>query len=173
MKQALPFFLSFFFFLLLLLFLLFFVCFFVNFSLLLTLPDATPVFVQLGKDTVIKMYRNMTLLRTMDRIVNKFQQEGRISFYLTNSGEEGTQMGSAAALDPRDLIMPQYREAGMNASFYFIFRQMMVQLIGRCSHIRNSIYMYSHTNHRTGQIRSFVCSCVEESCIDSSGYVRT
>ena len=151
------------------------VCLFVKFSLLPTLPDAVPVFVQLDKDTVIKMYRNMTLLRTMDRIVNKFQQEGRISFYLTNSGEEGTQMGSAAALDPRDLIMPQYREAGMNASFYFIFRQMMVQLIGRCSHIRNSIYryMYSHTKHRTGQIHSFACSCVEESYIDSSGYVRT
>ena len=36
----------------------------------------------------------------------------RISFYMTNYGEEGTHMGSAAALDPKDFIYGQYRESG-------------------------------------------------------------
>ena len=37
---------------------------------------------------------------------------GRISFYMTNYGEEGTHIGSAAACDPGDLVFGQYREAG-------------------------------------------------------------
>lgn len=38
--------------------------------------------------------------------------QGRISFYMTNYGEEGTHVGSAAALDNTDLVFGQYREAG-------------------------------------------------------------
>ena len=38
--------------------------------------------------------------------------QGRISFYMTNYGEEGTHIGSAAALEPSDLVFGQYREAG-------------------------------------------------------------
>lgn len=41
-----------------------------------------------------------------------FLLQGRISFYMTNYGEEGTHIGSAAALDPSDLVFGQYREAG-------------------------------------------------------------
>lgn len=33
---------------------------------------------------------------------------------MTNYGEEGTHIGSAAALDPSDLVFGQYREAGKN-----------------------------------------------------------
>lgn len=41
-----------------------------------------------------------------------FVFKGRISFYMTNYGEEGTHIGSAAALEPTDLVFGQYREAG-------------------------------------------------------------
>lgn len=34
---------------------------------------------------------------------------------MTNYGEEGTHVGSAAALDSTDLVFGQYREAGMSA----------------------------------------------------------
>ena len=34
---------------------------------------------------------------------------------MTNYGEEGTHVGSAAALDNTDLVFGQYREAGMSA----------------------------------------------------------
>lgn len=59
-----------------------------------------------------KMYHDMTLLNTMDRVLYESQRQGRISFYMTNYGEEGTHVGSAAALDSKDLIFGQYREAG-------------------------------------------------------------
>lgn len=45
------------------------------------------------------MYKNMTLLNILDRIMYDAQRQGRISFYMTNFGEEGAQMGSANALD--------------------------------------------------------------------------
>lgn len=39
--------------------------------------------------------------------------QGRISFYMTNYGEEGTHIGSAAALKSQDTVYAQYREAGV------------------------------------------------------------
>lgn len=67
---------------------------------------------QLGEETITKLYKGMTLLNTMDRILYESQRQGRISFYMTSFGEEGTHFGSAAALDPQDMIFGQYREAG-------------------------------------------------------------
>ena len=49
----------------------------------------------------------------MDRILYDAQRQGRISFYMTNYGEEAAQIGSVAALRPDDLIYAQYREAGV------------------------------------------------------------
>lgn len=40
-------------------------------------------------------------------------RQGRISFYMTNFGEEATHIGSAAALNSEDLVYGQYREAGV------------------------------------------------------------
>lgn len=65
----------------------------------------------------------MTQLNTMDRILYESQRQGRISFYMTNYGEEGTHIGSAAALDPKDMIFGQYREAGiLENQLLFIFK---------------------------------------------------
>ncbi|XP_051631605.1 2-oxoisovalerate dehydrogenase subunit alpha, mitochondrial-like isoform X2 [Manacus candei] len=68
---------------------------------------------QLPQEQVLKLYKTMTLLNTMDRILYESQRQGRISFYMTNYGEEGTHVGSAAALEPSDLVFGQYREAGV------------------------------------------------------------
>lgn len=73
-------------------------------------PEQDP---QLSKDMVQKMYRTMTLLNTMDKILYESQRQGRISFYMTNYGEEGVHIGSASALNDKDLIFAQYREAGV------------------------------------------------------------
>lgn len=68
---------------------------------------------KLGQELITNLYKGMTLLNTMDRILYESQRQGRISFYMTSFGEEGTHFGSAAALDPQDLIYGQYREAGV------------------------------------------------------------
>ncbi|KAJ6634129.1 2-oxoisovalerate dehydrogenase subunit alpha, mitochondrial [Pseudolycoriella hygida] len=67
----------------------------------------------LSKEIVTKMFRDMVLLNTMDKILYESQRQGRISFYMTNSGEEASHVGSAAALSNNDLVYAQYREAGV------------------------------------------------------------
>lgn len=55
-------------------------------------------------------------------------RQGRISFYMTNYGEEGIHVGSAAALSSKDMVFAQYREAGV-----FLYRGMTVtELINQC-----------------------------------------
>ncbi len=76
------------------------------------------------------MYKSMTLLNTMDRILYESQRQGRISFYMTNYGEEGTHIGSAAALTPEDLVYGQYREAGILMWRGFPLDQFMNQCYG-------------------------------------------
>jgi 2-oxoisovalerate dehydrogenase E1 component alpha subunit len=68
---------------------------------------------QVGKDEAQKMYKTMLTLNIMDAILYDAQRQGRISFYMTNFGEEATHIGSAAVLDPEDVIFAQYREAGV------------------------------------------------------------
>jgi hypothetical protein len=46
----------------------------------------------------------MLTLNTMDNILYDVQRQGRISFYMTNYGEEASHLGSAAALKPTDTI---------------------------------------------------------------------
>lgn len=87
---------------------------------------------------VLKMYQCMTLLNTMDRILYESQRQGRISFYMTNYGEEGTHIGSASALDDRDLVFGQYREVGKQdrslwASFLLCTADQIVYVLCTCS----------------------------------------
>jgi len=66
----------------------------------------------MDKDLTLRIYECMVKLRIMDNIFYEAQRQGRISFYMTSFGEEGSIVGSAAALDPLDAIFSQYREQG-------------------------------------------------------------
>jgi 2-oxoisovalerate dehydrogenase E1 component alpha subunit len=71
------------------------------------------------------MYKDMTLLNVLDKILYESQRQGRISFYMTNYGEEATHIGSAAALNAKDLVYGQYREAGrFKMIAFFMFKQI-------------------------------------------------
>jgi TPP-dependent pyruvate/acetoin dehydrogenase alpha subunit len=62
-------------------------------------------------------WKGMTILNSMDRVLYESQRQGRISFYMTNYGEEGTHFGSAAAINDDDLVFGQYREAGLTMTY--------------------------------------------------------
>ncbi|KAF0979011.1 hypothetical protein FDP41_002081 [Naegleria fowleri] len=64
-------------------------------------------------EQVVDLYKTMIRLETMDDILYNAQRQGRVSFYMTNYGEEALQVGSASALSPEDMIFAQYREAGV------------------------------------------------------------
>ena len=56
----------------------------------------------------------MVFLRKFDTVMYEAQRQGRISFYMPNHGETAAQLGSAVALNDKDLVFAQYREAGNN-----------------------------------------------------------
>ncbi|GAB3016988.1 thiamine pyrophosphate-dependent dehydrogenase E1 component subunit alpha [Bowmanella dokdonensis] len=66
----------------------------------------------LDKEQVLKIYQTMRFVRVLDERMVAAQRQGRISFYLASTGEEAASTASAAALEPQDMIMSQYREQG-------------------------------------------------------------
>jgi len=68
---------------------------------------------EIDQNTAYKILRYMIRLRQMDRIFFDAQRQGQMPFYATSEGEEGLQMGSAAALDEKDMVFGQYREPGI------------------------------------------------------------
>lgn len=67
---------------------------------------------QIPDDQLLKMYDTMVTINEADVVYNAAQRQSRISFYMTQLGEEASGIGTAAALNDNDLIFPQYREAG-------------------------------------------------------------
>jgi 2-oxoisovalerate dehydrogenase E1 component alpha subunit len=67
----------------------------------------------LDQELSIKMYSKICRVEAMDDIFFNAQRQGRLTFYVTNSGEEAMQIGSAAALKDSDTIFAQYREVGV------------------------------------------------------------
>ncbi|MEJ6744632.1 MAG: thiamine pyrophosphate-dependent dehydrogenase E1 component subunit alpha, partial [Porticoccaceae bacterium] len=57
-----------------------------------------------------KIYGDMIYIRTLDERMVRAQRQGRLSFYLTCTGEEASVAGTVAAFKPNDMIMSQYRE---------------------------------------------------------------
>uniref|UniRef100_A0A0K0CW69 2-oxoisovalerate dehydrogenase subunit alpha n=1 Tax=Angiostrongylus cantonensis TaxID=6313 RepID=A0A0K0CW69_ANGCA len=99
---------------------------------------------KLDKETSLKMYHDMTLLNVMDRILYDSQRQGRISFYMTNFGEEGTHIGSAAAVLDKDLVYGQYREVGVLMWRNFPLENLMHQCYGNCKDIGKGRQMPVH-----------------------------
>ena len=99
---------------------------------------------KLDELTLVKMYQKMTLLNYMDRILYESQRQGRISFYMTHFGEEGTLIGSAAGVDDKDLAYVQYREAGLLMWRGFTLDQFMNQCYGNLEDIGKGKQMPLH-----------------------------
>ncbi|CAA16329.2 2-oxoisovalerate dehydrogenase subunit alpha, mitochondrial [Caenorhabditis elegans] len=96
------------------------------------------------EQTSLKMYKTMTQLNIMDRILYDSQRQGRISFYMTSFGEEGNHVGSAAALEPQDLIYGQYREAGVLLWRGYTMENFMNQCYGNADDLGKGRQMPMH-----------------------------
>ncbi|KAJ2082747.1 hypothetical protein H4R24_001343 [Coemansia sp. RSA 988] len=81
---------------------------------------------QMTREEAREIYQNMLTLNAMDQILYEAQRQGRISFYMTSFGEEAL-LGTAAALDPKDMVFGQYREAGVLLQRGFTLTQFMNQ----------------------------------------------
>ena len=84
----------------------------------------------------------------MDRILYDAQRQGRISFYMTNYGEEAAQIGSIAALRPDDLVYAQYREAGVIMYRGYSLQNVCDQCCGNADDIGKGRQMPVHYGSR-------------------------
>ena len=87
-------------------------------------------FDDIPKDICLKMFKTMVLTRNYDARFNMAQREGKISFYMTSTGEEAAVIGSVAALSNEDVIYPQYRESGVFAYRGVTVQELANQLAG-------------------------------------------
>ena len=85
---------------------------------------------QMKDEEMLKIYDSMVTMNEADNVYNAAQRQSRISFYMTQLGEEASGIGSAAALKDHDLLFPQYREAGAFLWRCFSIQQMAHQLTG-------------------------------------------
>ncbi len=89
-------------------------------------PDAVPP--DLKQELALKIYDTFLFIRALDERMLASQRQGRISFYMTETGEEAADIGSTAALADDDMIMAQYREQGALAFRGFTPDQFMNQI---------------------------------------------
>ena len=82
----------------------------------------------LSKEKALKIHDTFLFIRALDERMLASQRQGRISFYMTEIGEEAADICSAAALKPEDTIFAQYREQGALAYRGFSVDQFMNQI---------------------------------------------
>jgi len=82
----------------------------------------------IDKDLALKIYNTLAFHRVLDERMVASQRQGRLSFYMTALGEEAASVGGAAALQPQDMIMTQYREQGVLMFRGFSLENFMNQL---------------------------------------------
>ena len=104
--------------------------------------------------TLLRMYRSMLLTNALDSIFYDAQRQGRISFYMTNYGEEAAQVGSAAALREDDEVFGQYREAGVFMWRGFTLQQFAHQCFSNTHDLGKGRQMPVHYGSRELHIQT-------------------
>uniref|UniRef100_A0A915Q034 2-oxoisovalerate dehydrogenase subunit alpha n=1 Tax=Setaria digitata TaxID=48799 RepID=A0A915Q034_9BILA len=108
------------------------------------ISEFTDKYLSHRKEIAVKMYQDMVAVHHMDKVLYDSQRQGRISFYLTSTGEEAVQIGSAAGLHDNDLIYGQYRETGSLLYRGFPMENFMHQCYGNAKDIGGGKQMPIH-----------------------------
>jgi pyruvate dehydrogenase E1 component alpha subunit/2-oxoisovalerate dehydrogenase E1 component alpha subunit len=87
----------------------------------------------IDRELALRMYRGMLRIRITDERMLALQRQGRIGFYGEARGQEAAIVGSAAALDRGDWIVPALREAGAGLYLGMPLRQYVAQLFGNAN----------------------------------------
>ncbi|MQA16397.1 MAG: pyruvate dehydrogenase (acetyl-transferring) E1 component subunit alpha [Pseudonocardiaceae bacterium] len=73
-------------------------------------PDFT---LDVGAEELKSLYRDMTLVRRVDREANALQRQGQLGIWVPLLGQEAAQIGAGRAMAPQDMAFPSYREHGI------------------------------------------------------------
>jgi pyruvate dehydrogenase E1 component alpha subunit len=95
-------------------------------------------------DTLLRLYREMVRLRTLDERMMTLQRQGRVGFYGACTGQEAATLASAIALEPGDWIFPALRESGAMLLRGFPMVPYLCQVFGNSGDESKGRQMPSH-----------------------------
>jgi pyruvate dehydrogenase E1 component alpha subunit/2-oxoisovalerate dehydrogenase E1 component alpha subunit len=94
------------------------------------------------------LHRGMLTIRIMDERLLALQRQGRIGFYGEARGQEAAVVGSAAATEPADWLVPALREAGAGIYRGMPLAVYVAQIFGNAEDISKGRQMPCHPCHR-------------------------
>jgi pyruvate dehydrogenase E1 component alpha subunit/2-oxoisovalerate dehydrogenase E1 component alpha subunit len=96
------------------------------------------------RETLLRLYREMVRLRTLDERMMTLQRQGRVGFYGACTGQEAATLASAIALEPKDWIFPALREGGAMLLRGFPLVPYLCQVFGNSGDETKGRQMPSH-----------------------------
>jgi pyruvate dehydrogenase E1 component alpha subunit len=67
---------------------------------------------KLSDDGMLKLYKDMLFVRTLDHMIVSYQRQGRVYTYPPNYGQEAIGVAAGAVLRHEDWLVPAFRELG-------------------------------------------------------------
>ncbi len=114
--------------------------------------DGTPVdeaaLAGLTPEHARNLFEGMLRIRVTDARMTGLQRQGRISFYGEASGQEAAVVGSAAASEPEDWIVPALREAGVGLYRGMTLDSYIAQIFGNAEDPTKGRQMPCHPSDR-------------------------
>lgn len=98
---------------------------------------------------LVRAYRAMVLIRTLDERMMTLQRQGRIGFYGACTGQEAACIGSALALRPSDWLFPALREGAAMLLRGFPLVPYLAQIFGNSGDLTKGRQMPSHQAARS------------------------
>ena len=114
---------------------------------------------KLPAELLLRLYRGMLMVRIMDERLLTMQRQGRIGFYGEARGQEAAVIGTAAALEPNDYIVPALREAGAAIYRGLPLRAYVAQLFGNANDLSKGRQMPCHPGSRASRYVT-MSSCI-------------
>jgi pyruvate dehydrogenase E1 component alpha subunit/2-oxoisovalerate dehydrogenase E1 component alpha subunit len=103
---------------------------------------------------LLDLFRGMLQVRVLDSRMLNLQRQGRIGFYGQCTGQEAAIIGSAAAVQPGDWVVPALREAGVASYLGYPLTRLVAQLYGKSSEVSQGRQMPCHHSWREGKFVS-------------------
>src|SRR3954465_12788809 len=101
------------------------------------------------REILLRLYREMVRLRTLDERMMTLQRQGRVGFYGACTGQEAATLASAIALDANDWIFPPLREGGAMLLRGFPLVPYLCQIFGNAGDETKGRQMPSHMASRS------------------------
>ncbi len=101
-------------------------------------PDGTPTPLLAGADVddpdlARRLLTAMVRIRVIDERMLTLQRQGRIGFYGTAAGQEASVVGTAAAMEPQDWLVPALREPGAGLMRGMPLADYVSQILGNAA----------------------------------------